>query len=181
MTVGGARSTVRFVERAAEQRLHAESRQQLVRAHEPRHLFRVACARDAGGVLDPQRDGLERRVVLTVGEIKRRRRSELGSSDARRLMHERDEPVRIGERQRLQQNAVDDAEDRDRRADAYAKREHGRQREGRASPQAAQTETEVLDNALKPWPREFLLNFGFSPVTASEPLQFPEKGVHRDS
>jgi hypothetical protein len=28
---------------------------------------------------------------------------------------------------------------------------------------------------------KFLLNFGFSPVTVSEPLQLPEKGVHPDS
>jgi hypothetical protein len=28
---------------------------------------------------------------------------------------------------------------------------------------------------------EFVANFGFSPVTVSEPLELPEKGVHGDS
>jgi hypothetical protein len=143
---------------------------------------------------------------------------------ASRLVDQRDQPIRVRKRQRLQQNAIHDAKDCARRADPDRERQDGRQREGRTSPQAAQTETEILDNALKPWPRpcganvlgnqhdvaqltpgrrlrllvrqpirlavfrlfaqmefKFLLNFGFSPATVSEPLQLPEKGVHADS
>src|SRR5919107_688393 len=50
-SVGRAALSVGFGECAAEQRLDAESGQQLVRAGERRHLFRVAASRDAGRAL----------------------------------------------------------------------------------------------------------------------------------
>jgi len=52
-------------------------------------------------------------------------------------MHERNEPVRIRKRQRLQQDAVDDAEDCGRGTDADREREHRRQRESRRLQQSA--------------------------------------------
>src|SRR6185503_7408255 len=149
----GAALALGFGERAAKERLHAERCEQLIRAGERGHLLGIAGSGDAGRAFEPQRDRLERRVVLAVGEIKSRRRSELGDSPTRRLVHQRDEPVRIRQRQRLQQDAVHHAEDRDRRPDADPERQHRGQRESGRPEQPAQSLPQLSHRAAPPHDR----------------------------
>ena len=120
------------------------------------HAQHVEEARAHRGALEPRRraaaghrhavavDGGQRleglRLRLDVEEVLRRVDTVSGPPRPARS----DEPVGLGERQRLQQDCVDDAEDRAVRADAEGQRRDGHEREAGRLPQPSQRVDEVL-------------------------------------
>jgi hypothetical protein len=110
------RPIVRRDECTAERRGDAERRQQLERHGEGSGFLRVARRRYARIPREPQRDGFERSVVVPIREVDRRGRREILHALLRKTMRQRHEPARIRERQRPDQDPVDDGEDCDRRA-----------------------------------------------------------------
>ena len=66
------------------------------------------------------------------------------SCPVRRVLTQADQPLGLVERQRLQQHAVDHAEDRGGGADAERQRQDGRGREGGLLPERARGVAQVL-------------------------------------
>ena len=120
-----ARRIVGGVEAAAEHRLHAQRRQDRVADHQRIHLLGLAAAgdRDRRGV--PEADVLEDAVLLAVGEVSGRPLVQQRDVHARRLMPHADQPLGLVERQGLEQDRVDDAEDRGVGPDADGQRHDG--------------------------------------------------------
>ena len=120
-----------FVRReiAADHRLQAQRRQQRRRGLEANELFRIAAAGQRERVADRQREIAEHLLPLLHFEEAR-----IGEADAREVLRlvrraQSDQPVRLAIRQRTQEDRVDDAEERDVRADAEREAEDGDQRE----------------------------------------------------
>jgi hypothetical protein len=125
-------------EYAAEQRFDTQDWQDAVSDVERRDLFGLGQARDAVGVAAPQSHVLKALRLFTVDEVEERRRPGALDIHARRSVIHRDELVRTRVRQRLQQYAVDDAEDGAVGADADAERQNDDAREHREPDQSAQ-------------------------------------------
>ena len=66
----------------------------------------------------------------------------------RERSHEGVEPIRIRVRRGLQQDGVDDGEDRCVRTDAERQRQHGNRRESRRLPQAADCVAQVMEQSV---------------------------------
>ena len=114
---------------ATDRRLQAQCRQQRRRGLEANELFRIAAAGQRERVAYRQREIAEHLLLLLHGEVAR-----IGEADARQVLRlvrraQSDEPVRFAIRQRTQKDRVDDAEERDVRADAEREAEDGDQRE----------------------------------------------------
>jgi hypothetical protein len=135
---------VGFGERAADERLHTEQRQELVRAVESLDLFRIAGAGHTGRIGVPERNRFEGLVMFAVGEVNGRRRSHFVLVDARRLVDQRNQAVGFRKRQRLDQNAVDDAEDRRGRANRDGHRRDADESEPWCSTQHARGVAKIL-------------------------------------
>ncbi len=83
-------------------------------------------------------DVLERAAALAPVDVARERdRRSRRAADRGAVVPEEHEPVRIGERQRLQQHRAHEAEDRGVRADAERDDQHGERRESRCARQRA--------------------------------------------
>ncbi len=98
----------------------------------------------------PRPDVFEHPLVVAIGEIRRGTLIHDGEVQARPAVIQADEPLRLVEGQRLQQHAVDHAEDRGVGADADRQREKGHGAERRAAPQRAQRVAEVARQAGEP-------------------------------
>ena len=87
----------------------------------------------------------DRRLLPPVRELGRRR---IRSGPLRRRVHEQDDPVRIRERDRLQQHGADDREDGRVRADAEGERGNGRRRERPVLEKHPKRVFQILDEQL---------------------------------
>ena len=106
-------------ERPAEERRHAEDREQIFRHARPEEAFGLALSRQVEVRDRPQHgDVFERPVASSQVPDVRKPRAEARHSARRRRRPQIDKAIGQTERQRLQQHAVDDAEHRRRRADA---------------------------------------------------------------
>ena len=127
---GGLRVGTRFVrgEGPAGFRRDAENAEEAVAHRAPLGKARLAAAEDRRRIAAVGRHRVEaRRSVAPVDEV--RMRYARGAA-ARVALAERDDAGGLAVRQRPQQHAVDDAEDRGVGADAERQRDHGDEREG---------------------------------------------------
>ena len=108
--------------------------------------FRRAGLRDVDALVLEERHVLEHLVVLPVEEEKVRRQRELVEVEAWRRAPDVDQPVGMWIRQRLEQHAVDDAEDGGDGADAERQRERRNDQEPRLLSEAAASVTEVFED-----------------------------------
>ena len=148
-----ARHVVGVREDAAGHRHHAEDRQEAV-GHEQRPValgFAPAGDRHRAGV--PQADVLEDAALLSVDEVGGRAVVQLRDAHTRRRVPDAHEPVGLGKRQRLQEHAVDDAENRGVRADAYRQRDQRDDREERRLDEAADGERETGPGHMRSYDR----------------------------
>ena len=102
------------------------------------HFLGLREAGDAHGAGVPEPDILEGPAFLAIGEILKRRGAGAWQVDAGRGVVERDELVGARIRQRLQEHAFDDAEDRRIGADADRERQHRDARKERHPREAPQ-------------------------------------------
>ena len=140
---------------SADGRRDAERLERAVRHVHATHLFRLACPGHRRRRRVPDADVLERAILFGEGEEHRRRQPEIAGHvrdprRARREQPQRDEPLRFGIRQRTQQHAVDDAEDRGGRADADRQRQHGDRREHALPVEHAQPVSQVAQEIVEP-------------------------------
>ena len=91
---------------------------------------------------------LEHRVVLLVEDEHVRRQRELVVAEARRGTANRDEAIGVGVGERLQQHAVDDAEDRGDGAEAERQRERGDDQETRLFQQQAASVADIVNERV---------------------------------
>ena len=138
-------------ERAAGDRLDAEHVEDARRHPLARHRFGVAVAAGHHHAADVRRkagDRLERPAARVPVEHVRRRR------EASRVraggLPDRDQPIRVGVRQRPQQRRVDQREDRAVGADAERERQSPRRREHRRRTQLAERELHVVTQLFEP-------------------------------
>ena len=124
--VGRARRVVLLREQAAERRRRAEHRQHAVGDVDGADLLGLRDPGDADGVAGPHRDVLKHAAVLAVGVVEKRRGAGVRQVQPRRGVIEHDQLVRLRIRQRLQQHAVDHAEDGGVGADADREGQHAR-------------------------------------------------------
>ncbi len=134
--------------RAAQQRLRAEGREQAGRSVAGVDLGRGVAQHEveAFAALPARTDGHigEHRVLRAPIEVIRPAHPLLLDAPLGTALPQRDQPVRLGIRQRPEQHAIDDAEDRRVRPDAQREREHGDGGEAGVLQQLAEGEFEVL-------------------------------------
>ena len=139
-----AGSVVVGSEEIAEERTHAEHRQQVRRDADGPDAFGLAVARQVGIGANRDRDVLEAlRTVLDI-EVLRRRKPVFGDPEAGRRVPENDLPIRVLVRQRPQQERARDAEDRGVRTNPNRQREYGDDRESWRGEEGANRVAEVL-------------------------------------
>src|SRR5205823_6166294 len=124
--------------------LNAERRERAFRDGEALHLLRRSEPRDAHSVAVPYTELLKRAILVTKGEVIGGREIQILNGDPRRLLPDADQLLRIGVWQRLQQNAVDDAEDGGVGTDSNSDREYGQKSEHRRAKQSAENAPELL-------------------------------------
>ena len=112
---------------------------------------------DPLGLLPPEQRGaaalgdrhlLERSVLVPDIDVLAGRRPVLGNVDPRRPQPQHGQPIGIGIRQGLQQDPVDDAEDRGIGADSDGERRDDDEGRDRAAPQHAQGVAEILEQGV---------------------------------
>ncbi len=112
---------------------------------------------DPLGLLPPEQRGaaalgdrhlLERSVLVPDIDVLAGRRPVLGNVDPRRPQPQHGQPIGIGIRQGLQQDPVDDAEDRGIGADSDGERRDDDEGRNRAAPQHAQGVAEILEQGV---------------------------------
>ena len=139
-------------EQTSERRLHAEHRQDAVGDEERAHLLGLGQAGDTDRAEFTEPDILENLTILAVGEVEKRRGPGSGQVDARQGVIEHDQLVGAWIRQRLQQHALDYAEDRRIGADADGQRQHrdaGEERHlGEASQNLVESHSETYGRRL---------------------------------
>ena len=133
----------------ANLRLHTECRQQTGREPRAANAFRIAAPQGDVAPLEPahRRHGL--RPHLPFVEVGRRRIHDRQRVIRRGLPDHR-ETVRIGIRNRAQQHAIGDREDRRRGADAERERGHGHGRKARPPHHQSKAVPKVLEHAHPP-------------------------------
>jgi len=87
------------------------------------HDFRIAVAGEIRAPTLIERHGLKHLVLALVGEVDVRRQHELVVAQPWRMTPDIHQPVARRVRQRLQQNAVDDAEDQRVGANSHRQRQ----------------------------------------------------------
>jgi hypothetical protein len=136
-------------ETATDRRLQAQCRQQRGRGLEANELFRIASAGQRERVAYRQREIAEHLLPLLHGDVPR-----IGEADARQVLRlvrraQSDEPVRFAIRERTQKDRVDDAEERDVRADSEREAEDGDQREAGRLEELTDRVTDLGHAALR--------------------------------
>ena len=144
----GAQVVVGVDERAAEQRLHAKHGEKVGRHHPGQHPVRLTAVQERerhAVILDEAVQRLQ--LVAVVDDLLDRERNVLGAGAGCLLAREHQlVPVAVG--QRLQQHAVDNAEDRGVGADAERQGHDHQQAVARAAPQRADAVSDVLGEAV---------------------------------
>ncbi len=102
-----------------------------------------------------------------IGHVGARHRKAAGLDLRHPLLHGH-EPIGLGERERLQQHRVDDAEHRRRGADAEREGEHGDRGERRRAPQHAPAVPHVLPQHLEAGARADVTHFFLDLFRAAE-------------
>ena len=123
--VGSAETGVLRPQAPAEDRLHTQDPEQLGSGELHRDLLRVAVAGEIEPLVGERRDALERRAPLAPGPEVEDRRVVLAHA-FRADLPQHDDPLRLGEGQRAQQELVDHREDGRVRADPQRERRAGR-------------------------------------------------------
>ncbi len=139
----GAERIVGGREGAAENRRDAEHVEEIMGHDADVHAIRFAALEQIEVhlvILDERVEGVRLRAVVV--QLLNRDADRRAAGERRRFAHEH-EAIAVRIRQRLQQNAVDEAEDRSVRADAERQREHGEQREPAILQQGPCAETKV--------------------------------------
>ena len=131
------RGVVLLREQPARRRRDAKQRQQPVGHDERRHLFRFPAAGQAREIRAIQSDVLEHTALFAVHEVVGRRHVHIGEVHSWRRVPDAHQLLGVRVGQRLDQHAVEHAENGAGRADAGAEREHGYERESRRSYQTA--------------------------------------------
>ena len=134
----------------------AEQRKQTGRGLERLDALRLVRANQRADAPARDRHQLERSILLLNVEVLPRRRPILRNVDPGRPQPQHREPIRFRIRQRLQQQRIDDAEDRAVGADADRQRRDDHKRQRPAATQRAAGVTEVLEEVAHaetiPWP-----------------------------
>jgi hypothetical protein len=141
-----SRHVVLGLQQASVHGPRAQHRKQAGRGLEPFDALRLIRAEQRGDAPARDRHLLERAVLLLDVEVLPWRRPVLRDVDARRPQPQHDEPIRIGVGQRLQQQRVDDAEDRAVGADADRQRRDDDQRQRPAAAQRPDGIAEILQH-----------------------------------
>ena len=116
-------------ERPADPRLHAQHVEVRRRHSRRSHLSRLAASGERERVPGPRGHGLERgRLIPPIEEVEG---GDAVAQTARRLFPDLNDLVRLGIRQRLQQQPVHEAEDGDVRAQPEGQRQHRKECEPR--------------------------------------------------
>ena len=121
----------------ADRRLDPEEGQQAVGRDQGIEALGLGKTGDGDGGAVPECDVGQRPRLLAVGDVVGERRVEVADVDAGRCLPEAHQAVGLVERQRLEEDRVDDAEDRDIRADPQRQGQQGGQREHRRADQPA--------------------------------------------
>jgi len=137
-------------ERPAQVGAHAQNREEGVADEERVDSLWIPapCYRDRCPV--PQGDVLEGTPLLPVGHVGGRSLVQQGHVDPGRGVPHGDQPVGLVVRERLEQHAVDDAEDGRARPDAQRERDHGDQREQRGTHEGPDGAANVLRHEVLP-------------------------------
>ena len=114
---------------AAQDRVDVEEAQRAVGHEERLDALGLAGAGDRHRAAVPEPDVLEDAPLFAVDEVVRGRHVQERDPEPRRRVPQAHEPVGLVERQRLEQDAADDAEDGRVGADTERQREDGDQRE----------------------------------------------------
>ena len=117
--------------------LHAEQRQSSVGDHQRFDLLGLPAAGDRHRRVVPQPDVLKHLAFVAIGEVGGWRLVHRAWRDSRGHMPDADQPLGICERQRLEQHAVDNAENQRVRADRGSQGDGGRQRKNRTGDEAS--------------------------------------------
>jgi hypothetical protein len=133
-----------------EQRLGAQRREERRRRLRQKKLVDLPFRARGGRTGAVQPDVFEPGDALAVFEVQFIRNAELlwligsgrGSADM-------DEPIRLRERQRLEEHGIDDAEDRDVRSDGERERRHDDEREARRAGKTPRRVREVPDPSFQ--------------------------------
>src|SRR6185437_12073554 len=112
------------IERAPQRRRNTEDRKNAIRDVQSRHLFRIPLPgyTDRISLVNP--DVLKDAVLLAIDEVVGRRHIYLIDVQSRRRVPDSHQRLRVRIRQRLKQDAFDNAEDRDIRTDTGGKGNH---------------------------------------------------------
>ena len=130
----------------SEQRLRAEHRQKIGGDEAAGRAMRLAAPQDVERPVAELDELIDRlRGGSKLGHLRKRERRILDARVHLRLAQVHD-AVGFRIRQRTQQHAVDDAEDRRVRADAEAERQDERQREPRDADQVSQRDAKIVDH-----------------------------------
>ena len=143
------RRRFRFVgghEHPSEERLRAEHREEIRRDQTAGRAMRLAAPEHVERPVAEFDELIDRlRLRSIVGDLRKRERRILDAGGDLRLPQVHD-AVGFGIRQRAQEHAVDDAEDRGVRADAEAERQHERDGEPGDTGQIPERDADVVDH-----------------------------------
>ena len=146
-----ARLVVVGHERAAEDRLDAEDAEEVRRDHAGVDAIGLAALQQVEIHLVEFDQRLELGRLVAVGEVFLDRHAGVGAADERRRLADQHQPIAVGVGQRLQEHAVDDAEDRGVRADPEPERQDREQREAAVLEQRAHAEAQVVQQLVDHW------------------------------
>src|SRR5262249_40412539 len=131
-------------ERSTQRRFHSEHVQVVGRHHPALQSLWLTSARQVHRYSIGDRSGNLREALALLAIVQKVRRRDALLFVVTCPSPKPQQPLRLGERQRLQQHGVDDAEDRRIRADAQAERENRDRREALVFEQHSQAEAQVL-------------------------------------
>jgi hypothetical protein len=124
-------------ERPAQERGHAEQREDAVRDAKDRHALRLGQSGHAGRAVGPEPHVLERPALVTRGEVEGRTGAQVDDVDAGGDVPDPDQLLGVGVGERLEEHAVQDAEYRGVGADGDGHRCDGHRREQRGPREPA--------------------------------------------
>ena len=131
-------------ERTAENRLDAEHVEKVRRHDTGVDAIGLAALQEIEIHLMEFHQAVEVRRLIPVGKELLDRHADVGAAERRRRLTDEDQPIAVSVGQRLEQHAVNDAEDRRIRANPEAQREDGQQREAGTLPQRAHRVSQVV-------------------------------------
>ncbi len=129
---------------------HTDGVEHTLRHEQASHLLRLGKPRHGDAASRPDSDVLKDTSFVPIGEVHRRRDVDFAvlESHSRRRMPHPDQFLRLRIRQRFDQDAIDDAEDRGVGADADGQGQQGGRREHRGPREPSQERMESWHVAL---------------------------------